>query len=157
MRSPWCHIIVHLTVAATLLTSLSCVCQGAIFSSGNMCFHEAESARHVCCHDDDHHDRDARDSDARVHDSVLVKLCDQMTVKQQERNCNHCKGLLTIGPAAPKNFARLFDLKLSPLVLDLTTVATSNRPTVFEQHFGDDPLPSSCASTLLRQHCALNT
>ena len=141
MHSLWRHIIAHFTAAAMLLTSLTCMCQGAIFSSGDMCCHEAESARQLCCHDDDHdgHDGGVRDMDAREH------------------SCNHCQGSLTIDSVGARNFAHLFDLKLSPLILELTTVATSSHATVLVQHFGDDPLPSSCAYTLLRQHCALNT
>lgn len=154
MNPLWHQIIASFTAAATVLTSLTCVCQGAIFPSGVSCHHESELAHDLCCHDDD---QDAHELDAHDHDSDLADLCDQLTVKEQQRSCNHCQGSLNFESVGASSFAHVFDLTLSNSVLAPAPVAAFNRPTFRAQHFGDDPLPSSCASTLLRQHCALNT
>lgn len=150
MNPLWHQIIASFTAAATLLMSVACVCQCAIFPSGVACYHESESAHDMCCHNDD--------QDAHDHNLDLAEVCDQLTVKEQERSCNHCQGSLNFESVGASSFAHLFDLTLSNSVLAPAPVVTFNRPTLRVQHFGDDPLPSSsCASTLLRQHCALNT
>ena len=159
MNPLWRHIIASFTAAATLLTSVTCMCQGAIFPSSEVCCHTSESAHDPCCRDDDHDDHDtyARDVNVHDHDSKLAGLCDQISVKEQERSCNHCRSSLAIESVGAGGFAHLFHLTLCILDFELQPVVDFARPAVRAQHFGDDPLPSSCASTLLRQHCALNT
>lgn len=146
------RVISSITAALVLVTSLSCMCRGALFPSfSSSCEKQRDASTGMSCcvrsHEIDNDHGDEHESSPCRHDGS----------GDHEQSCNHCQSSLTVESSPAKNLSHLFQFSLCPLNFaadgtSLTTVVQAN-----PHQFLSGLSPPVGPPTLLSLGCALNT
>jgi hypothetical protein len=147
------RLISCLTAAVVLLTSVTCVCVGAPFSSATAGCHERRelAADKQCCRQDrDHGDHD---HDGHHHPP---SPCKHDGTGDPDHSCNHCQGSLVANSPSVQQFNHLLDLSLHVPAFDTNGVNLFASVAPGTRHFIGDIPPPVGPPTLLSLGCALN-
>ncbi len=139
------RLFASVTAAVVLLTSINCVCSGALFAPADQDGHEARQAagKPCCAHREDHHQ--AQDSAPYKHDGS----------SDHSPACNHCKASSVSESSTSQDFSRHW---LSAMDVPALGAATVHRRIVIDlrSHFSfGDLSPPIGPPTLLSLGCSL--
>ena len=139
------RIVASVTAALVFITTINCVCQGALLPRADSdCQHEKLAAKPCCEHEHEHHHHDGppcKHDGSQDHDPV----------------CIHCQGTVVTEAPAPPSFVHAFALSfdLPACGFDILTPLTDLR--LHAHYFAGDLPPPLTSPTLLSLGCALNT
>ena len=140
----WRQFVSCLTAAVVLVTSVNCLCQGALLPHDDADCHEAKEAagkNSRCDHDEKgHHEQE---STPCKHDDPT------------RHTCNHCQASLVSEPSSAKAVFHLFDLSLYGHAFDINALNLITLDLSHSHHFLSDLPPPVGPPTLLSLHCAL--
>lgn len=143
------RIISTITAAVVLVTSMSCMCLGVQFSSGEAgCLEQREAKADPCCERHDPH----KDHHAKQESSP----CKHDGSGDQDHDCNHCQATLVVDSSSARSLTHQLDFSSFSPAFTAISIDFFLPVQLTARHFPGNLPPPVGPPTLLSLGCALN-
>jgi hypothetical protein len=139
------RVVASVTAALVFITTINCVCQGALLPrADDDCQHEKLAARPCCEHEHEHHHHGE-------------SPCKHDGSQDHDPACIHCQATVVTEAPAQTSFVHTFALSFDLPACGFDILAPLTDLRLHAHYFVDDLPPPLSSPTLLSLGCALNT